>query len=220
MKKVILSMVFLLVFSVTAFASPVTDLAPGKVGIDLTYRTGPSMKLSNDSGSVDPKGKGNLDFGVTIGIADKWGIQYRQWDTTGKTWTNQGGNPETDKAYFKEANILYTLDKNLAAYIGFTQSKLTIEEGATTYGGKNKNKVQVGLIGKAPLGNNLTGYASIGAGSDLFNWEVGLSTKVWENAEFNVSYRGVKVNKLELDNLTPKFDYDVKGFGFGLNVKF
>lgn len=216
MKKIIVLVACFMMIGSVALASPLMDFSQGKGSIDLTMRN-----TENSIEGVGLEKDYNFDGAATFGLGNKWAVQYRYFQ------------PESDKTYiypvagtFKlatnEFNVLYKLDKNLAAFAGYANAKGTLAGSVDTEEGvlegsassSTKDLWQLGLVGTAALGDKTTLWASVGAGSDLTNWEAGIGYAFTPKCEFNVSYREFKVNDLD------GADVKAKGLGFGLTFKF
>ncbi len=211
MKKLAVILAVLLCTFMTAgvtTASPLTDYSAGKVALDVNWT--PSLDLEAEGETIDGK-NGNYDFGLTAGLGNNWAIQYRYFNPVSKDYDGYHAGVRS-----QEVNILYKLDKNLSAFAGWHQAKLT-----TNYPGlslDNKSTWQVGLIGTTELGKKTTLYGIVGAGSSLLNAEAGFAYALAKDLDVNLFYRykridDLKVNDYELDTTT-------KGFGLGLTYKF
>jgi len=216
MKKAVLTLALLFVFSSMAFASPLTDYSTGKTSIDLNWRPNLSVVDSytgDGIGTEYQKGKsGTVDWGITTGLGNKFAVQYSQYNPVGKdSYGGYGMNT-------KELNVLYKLNKNVSAFAGYHRASFV--GGDYT---KNNNTLQVGLTGYDEIADKTTLYGTLGVGNKLLNWEVGVSYEVAQNTEFNFGYRYKKVRNLfegynggsiYSDNVT------AKGFGYGVTYKF
>jgi hypothetical protein len=209
MRKVVVLVACFMMIGSVVMASPLMDFSQGKGSIDLTMRN-----TENSVEGVDFDSKYNFDGAVTFGLGNKWAVQYRYFQ------------PESDNTYIfpgkyalkletNEFNVLYKLDKNLAAFAGFANAKGTLTEaGWGSASSSTKDLWQLGLVGTAALGDKTTLWASVGAGSDLTNWEAGVGYAFSAKCEFNVSYREFKVNDLD------GADVKAKGLGFGVTFKY
>ncbi len=213
MRKIIVLVACFMMIGSVALASPLMDFSQGKGSIDLTMR--------NTENSIEGEGfekDYNFDGAATFGLGNKWAVQYRYFQ------------PESDKTFgvvtlklaTNEFNVLYKLDKNLAAFAGYANAKGTLSASAVSEervtgdsaSSSTKDLWQLGLIGSTALGDKTTLWASVGAGSDLTNWEAGIGYAFTPKCEFNVSYREFKVN--DLDGV----DVKAKGLGFGVTFKY
>jgi hypothetical protein len=91
-KKVVLMVSFLFLFSAVGFASPLTDFSQGKASIDINWR--PSSNLKYPEGKLDGNNN-NFDFGLTIGLGDKFGFQWQNQTAKSKNYSGTitvGGN--------------------------------------------------------------------------------------------------------------------------------
>ncbi|MDR1702051.1 MAG: porin family protein [Sporomusaceae bacterium] len=222
-KKIALLTACLFLMSSAAFAAPLTDYESGKASIDLMVR---SSKNTLSFADFDFDSKYNWEPSVTVGIADKWALQYRNLNAKSGATDSSGyviGIPYYGKATAKlqasEFNVLYSLTPQVSAFIGYVSAKGNIY--AENYIGPNidasssrTNTWQVGVLGNAPLAEKVSAYGVFGAGSKWLNYEIGLSYAFTENVEFNVDYRYVKAKDLD------EVDFRTKGFGFGVTYKF
>lgn len=232
--KTVLSTLVALSLAVVCSASPLMDYSAGKTSLDLNFK--PSSDLSGEGVSLDGKGT-NLDLGVTAGLGNKFAVQYRYNTGDSKSYNGNltygsydiiGSANTTFKA--QELNVLYKMDKNVSAFIGWVQATPGLEANGTINGtavsgsvDTNNNGYQVGLVGSTKLGDKFTGYGMVAAGNKLTNYEVGVSYEVAQNLELNLGYKDAKYKNLTLKydgDSTPEFSYEVKGLTYGLTYKF
>lgn len=242
MKKITLIAIFLFALTSVAAAAPLMDFDKGKVAIDYTFR--PSLDfnatgnisgqffgqpISGLSGSRDFSGDSNLELGLTVGIGNRWALQYRQYNPTGNIWSPRISNPEDPKQYIAasfdakirsdEYNLLYSLNKNWAAFAGVVRAKggvatsasasLALGEGEYWSGGltipelwsKDKNIFQFGVVGSYEIAKKTHFWGRTSFGSDYRNWEAGLSYDIGKDVQFDVSYRDTKFDKLKFAGL-------------------
>lgn len=195
-------------------ASPLTDYSAGKVALDVNWT--PSSDIEIDSVKLDGK-SGNFDFGLTAGLGNKWAIQYRYANPVSKDYAI----PDGDSVFnfhagvrSQEVNVLYQLDKNLSAFVGWHQAKLTSNVGD----GDSKNTWQLGLIGTTEIAKKTTLYGIVGAGGSLFNAEAGVAYAFTKDLDLNLFYRYKRMDDLKAGDA--KVDTNVKGFGLGMTYRF
>lgn len=232
MKKGCLTVVLLLLFSSIGFASPLMDYSQGKGAIDLSLR--PSNNLDFGDGSLDGNNS-NFDGGITFGLGNKFAFQWLNQNSKSKTYSgtiSDGVDTATGSVYTKltanQFNLLYKLDKNFATFAGFTQAKNDLTVNGTfngsafsgTAGGKTINGWQLGFVGSFPMGENFTGYGTVGFGNKIENFEVGVSYAMAKNTELNLFYKSVKYKDLEFEDADGKYDLKVDGLGAGITFKF
>jgi predicted porin len=70
------------------------------------------------------------------------------------------------------------------------------------------------------MGNNLTGYGTIGFGNKIETFEFGVAYEFSKNTELNLFYKSTKYKDLEFDGASLKYDLKVDGPGFGVTFKF
>ncbi len=232
MKKACLTILCLFVFSAVGFASPLTDYSQGKVAVDLAVR--PSSNLDIAGGDLDGSNS-NFDGGLTFGLGNKFAFQWATQNSKSKDYSGTvtyGLNTATGSIHTdlnaNQFNVLYQLDKNVSAFVGYTQAKNDVVANGTingvaingTAGGKTVNGWQVGLQGSTPLSDKVTGYGIVGVGSKINSFEAGISYAFAPNTELNVFYKNTKYKDLEFDAAPGKYDVQVDGLGVGVTFKF
>lgn len=204
------------------FASPLTDYSAGKTSIDLTYRISElNTKTQSESDSLDKKG--NLDFGITTGLGNKFALQYTNSNEKSKETTMSDGSTLQASLKVQEVNVLYQLDKNLSVYTGFVSVKgsgTNSFSGSSNSSSTTKNKVQFGVIGTAQLAEKTTAYAQVGFASNFTNWKVGVSQEIAPNLELNVDYGRMQAKKMNFGSDVGDVDMTAKGLGIGVSYKF
>lgn len=213
MKKLAVILAVLLCTFMTAgvtTASPLTDYSAGKVALDINWT--PSLDMEANSLTGDGK-SGNFDYGLTAGLGNNWAIQYRYFNPVSKDY---GGIHAGVRS--QEVNILYKLDKNLSAFAGWHQARLTTN--APGFSLPSKSTWQVGLIGTTELGKKTTLYGIVGAGSSLLNAEAGFAYALAKDLDVNLFYRYKRIDDLKVDGYSGDIDATVKGFGLGLTYRF
>lgn len=222
-KKVIPFLMVLLFTASIGFAAPLTDYSAGKASIDLTWS--PNLDSETDSNygsgfSADGK-NGNFDVGLTVGLGNKFALQYRQFDPETEFIPAAQLSYETKN---REVNLLYQLDKNWSLFAGYHKASWSAyrEDGSFYSETNDKNSFQGGVIGNIKFDNKFTGYTVLGFGKDLRNYEVGVAYAVAPNVDLNVGYRSLTV-----DNLAFKYPFNgesleqqFKGMNYGITYKF
>ncbi|MDR3561110.1 MAG: outer membrane beta-barrel protein [Negativicutes bacterium] len=224
MKKIAMIVTCLLLLCNMALASPLMDFSQGKGSIDLTWRNA-DTNLSGPGYSQDFAKNYNLEGGLTYGLGNKFAFQFRTFEAkSGDTITT---TPlfAPDRANFKlttnEYNVLYKLDKNLAAYAGLVTAKGTFADltfPGNSGGTNTRNFWQVGLVGSTEIAKRTTLWANVAAGTDLTNWGVGVSYAFTPSWELNVDYRDFQAKNLTIPG--GKVDGKAKGVGIGVTYKF
>lgn len=191
-------------------ASPLTDYSAGKVALDVNWT--PSLDMEGKVGGYTLSGdgkNGNFDFGVTAGLGNKWALQYRYANPVSKDYYGFHAGVRN-----QEVNVLYQFDKNLSAFVGWHQAKLTSSVGD----GDNKNTWQIGLVGTTEIAKKTTLYGIVGAGSSLFSAEAGVAYALNKDLDVNLFYRYKRMDDLKAGSLA--VDTEIKGFGLGLTYRF
>ena len=197
-KKIALTVASMFLMSSAAFAAPLTDYHAGKASVDLNYRNTKVDGL---------KAKYNLEPSVTVGVADKWAVQYRNVNAKSKVVDD-----ERVKLSANEFNVLYSLTPQASAFIGHTRTKGTAEIFGVS-ASESRSSLQLGVLGTMPVAEKVSLYGVLGAGNKYTNFEVGISYAFTENVAFNLDYRDMKAK-------LPAADLKAKGLGFGMSYKF
>lgn len=214
-KRVLATIVAISAISSVGFASPMTDYSQGNVAVDLSVRASNHTDMDGNSGD----GKtANFNYGLTVGMGDNWAFQYKKDNADSKTFTEGGGNTGHTELESNQYNVLYKLDQNLSAFVGLTNTKAKYRMNASL-DTDNAVGYQVGLVGTMPLAPKLTGYASLGLGNKITDYQIGLGYEVFQNVELNVGYQDTKFKKLHYSGESD-FDYKAHGMTYGLTYKF
>ena len=206
-----------ILLSGAAAASPLTDYSAGKVAIDASYSKPTVINDEYVQGSFDRDGKGKWDFAGTFGLGNKFAIQYSQATLDVPIFVVASTKMDT-----KKFNVLYQLNPNVSVYSGLVRATTTW----SYYSGGNyvdtRNIWQFGIEGHAKLADKLVGFASLGAGSGLETFNIGLGYEVAPNVEVNVGYGYNKIKDFTYINSTPgyKEDFTAKGMKYGVTFKF
>lgn len=187
----------------SAFAAPQTTFHEGQAQIDLGAM---NTKAEQGNGSTD--NNWNFQGGITYGLSDKTAVQYQY---TGLQTDVDGYDATT--GHQQEFNVVQSLTPNVAAYAGYNQ----IKNDYGDFGGYTNNVAQVGLIGKAPLADNLDVYGKVGVGTkDTTTWEAGLAYQATPDLDINAGYRYLDTQGRHDgdDSMT------YKGFVTGLSYRF
>lgn len=203
-------------------ASPLIDYSAGKTSLDITSYANLHMedhvKSSNYSNTIKFNGRNNnIDWGITTGVGGKWALQYRQFNPDGVDNYEEAIGMRT-----QEVNVLYKLDTNLSAFIGWHQSKMSYEFNGIPFLAENKDVLQGGIIGTAKIAPKTKLYGIVGIGKNLRNFETGISYEVDKHIELNLVYRHKKVGDMDsITNINPTQDKIIaRGYGIGATYEF
>lgn len=196
MKKKSLALAALAAACVTsfAFATPQTQWTQGEWQLDLgAWNPKASVDTNNitrgNLGDVSTDTKWNFQGGLKYGLTDKWALQYNYYGL--KT----DGNNETYGIYTDgdehEVNLVYSINKNFAAYAGWNRIKNTFKvEGYSYSESKTNNVAQLGLLVNVPLATNFDFYAKGAIGTQRTTmWEAGLGYTFGDNWDLSAGYR-------------------------------
>lgn len=187
-----------------AFAAPQTTFQEGQAQVDLG-----AWNTKAETGSFDTDSSWNFQGGITYGLTDKTAIQYQYSGLS----TDVNGHDVTDGNQ-QEVNLVHSLNDNVAVYAGYNRINNSLEGSSDDL---TNNVAQIGLIGKAPLADNLDVYGKVGVGTkSTTTWEAGLSYGVTPDFDINAGYRYVDTEGRH-DN-DPSITY--KGFVTGVSYRF
>lgn len=212
LKKSFICLSALCFMSSSVLASPLTDYSEGKTAIDVHFYPSLSYHLTNNNGyDRSPAGTGdNFDWGVTTGLGNKFALQFRQFNP--ETEVFNGG--ERVKTKNQEFNVLYQLNEGISAFAGYHQSQFIDYPDSSD----KKNTAQIGLTGSTKIADKTHLFGTVGVGSGLTNYEIGVAYNLDPRLEFNLLYRDKKVEDVRYGNI--KADADFKGVGYGVTYKF
>lgn len=215
MKKPLLITICLLAFfTCSVSASPLTNYSAGNFSIDVNYSK-PTMSNDEHPNTYDCNGKGKWDYAATVGIGNKFAIQYSRANPTADE--NSFGNKL--KLTIKEYNLLYQLNPNVSVYAGI------VSGSAEWYGNLEsaaKNRWQIGVQYYKPVADKLIGFASAAAGKDVQKYNIGLGYEFAPNLEMNVGYQYSKIKNFTGYYTDPTYveDWTYKGMKYGVTYKF
>lgn len=224
MKKLLSTLIMMLLIPCSAYASPLEDYTLGKTAIDLSLC--PSLDGSIGHGYAKPlEGRSTvLDLRATTGLGGKYAIQYRRFNPEseeflGCTEIYDATNIKLD---WTELNLLYRLDNRTSMFIGQVHAQPSFFIANREASIESKKINQIGLVHDAKITKDTHLYAIVGLGDQLVNFEVGASYQMNKNVDFNVNYREVKVDSLNanVNGVHNYYDIKFKGIGFGTTLKF
>ncbi len=184
MKKIIAGLIIVGVMaSSTAFASPLAKLEAGKGKIDASLSISPGMKANG----VDLDAKTRYRFGATYGIGENMAVDY--------VYASNAGSILDSSVQSHQFNLDYQFNPYITAFGGFVWNKLK----ATGYGTDNTSGYQVGVQGRYPFNDKATGWAKVGVGNTITQYEVGVGYDLTNNWEANLFYNDSKYRGFEHD---------------------
>lgn len=226
-KIVFIALIMLLLGASVSYASPLMDYSSGKGSIDLTMRnTANGLYAMGESVSLDKKY--NFDGAVTVGLGNKFAFQYRHFSpkSAATSFVDSEGELSIGTLQMRtnEFNILHKVDKSVAVLAGvITTSGVATDQEVGSYETSNvhaKTFWHVGLVASTEIAKKTTLWAGASVGTDLFNYEVGLSYALSPNWEVNVNYRGMDLRKLSSDHSHPQGNVKLQGLGLGITYRF
>ena len=221
MKKVLLvvaASMILMMSCVIAFASPYTDFEKGSSSAEIGIMRS-ELKTSDSGGSIDWDKKTNFDLGFTTGLNDKLALQYKYQNSDSGNGNYLGLSGSVDSKVH-ELNLLYKLNPNAYAFIGFQRlsGDLTVS-GLGSASIDSTTVAQIGVTGVTKLSDNLNGWGTVAVGDDNYSYELGLGYALAKNTDLNLFYRYKKFDNLEFKDL-PGYEFDAKNKGLGVSVTY
>jgi hypothetical protein len=213
------------------------DYSKGKASIDLIWRNtkndGPGVDINGNDGTIAFPHKNSLDAGLTFGLGDNTAVQYRNFGAKSQPLTYMATDGSTFNQTLKlttnEFNVLYKLDKNVAAFVGLVRAQTDYSASTSTPTASVSNSMdasatktlsQLGIVASTVIADKTTLWGSVAVGSSsLTDWEIGASYGFAPNLEFDIDYREIKLDSgiADADSFNTA---KAKGLGFGVTYKF
>lgn len=190
-----LTLTLLLFCSWAAYASP-TDSG---MSLNLTSRSA-DFQVGNNTQSD---------------TATEYALTYGSW--LGTTYKLKYGDVASNqyKFYSLEGNYYKGVGNGVSLILGMRNYGL---EDKVADRSKSKLAIQGGAQFKQNFDKNTFGYASVLLGQNLSDYELGVGYKLTQNLSFDVNYRDLSIDNINLSN--GEKDVESKGWGFGLTLKF
>jgi len=168
--------------------------------------------------------KYNFDGAVTVGLGNNFAVQYKYFSPQSQDFTYDNILSINMKMTNNEFNVLYKVDNNVAAFVGYINSKAQLNVNLFTLSGtapsNTQNIWQIGVVGSTPIAEKTTLWASAAAGSHVTNLAVGVGYEFSPGWEFNVGYRDLVINKYDFNGINGTMDGTAKGLDLGVSCKF
>ena len=165
----------------------------GDVKVDLSY--GFNQKMGHRDARSHFSGGD-----VTYVLNDKVDVQYDN--------NNTKASSNGDRVNEHGLRAIYHFNPYVSAFGGATKVD-------TKFAGHREHDWggQVGLEGRVPIADKVTGFGSVGIGDDVNTYEIGVGYNFNENLDAHVKYRR---DDIDVNN----YDDDVKGWQVGMGYKF
>ena len=201
MKKIVLGVVAasLLVTS-AAYAAPMTSMDKGTGKIDAAFTMGSSLKGEGNGQSADFGGNNRYRLGVTYGLGDKLGIDYK--------YAAHAGDYDSS-VQSHQLNLMYQFNPNVAAFAGYVHNRAKVEGDSNT-----QNGYQVGVLGNMKIAKRTTAWASIGVGNKITAYEIGVGYDLTKNFDVNLFYNDTKYKGFDAA------DFKTHGVNLGVTYHF
>ena len=189
MKKILLGAVTLsLLATSAAYAAPMTSMDKGTGKVDAAFSMGSSLKGEGDGESIDFGGNNRYRLGVTYGLGDKIGIDY-------KYAAHAGDIGSSLKSH--QLNLMYQFNPNVAAFAGYVHNR--VEADAKTGGtvSDTENGYQVGVLGRIAIAKRTSAWASVGVGNKITAYEIGVGYDLTKNFDVNLFYNDTKYKGMD-----------------------
>lgn len=216
-KSAVLAMVLgtTLVAGGAVSAAPATNYENGATTVELGATLAPELKGGDGYGSVTGDDKTRFYGGVTVGLGNNYALSYNYAENKAD---NFGQRDVTGKLTTHDINVNYKINDNLYAYVGDMIYNAK-DEGNGYSDSKTKNNFQAGVryVGK-PV-QRLGWWAGLGGGENHFKAEVGASYNIAQNVDFDLSYKYMKVNDMDLGS-SKGLHATTKGLYTGVTLHF
>ena len=178
---------------VYAAGTPVQNRQTGDLKVDLNY--GFNQKMGHRDARSHFSGGD-----ATYVLNDKVDVQYDN--------NNTKASSNGDRVNEHGLRAIYHFNPYVSAFGGATKvdTKFAVHR-EHDWGG------QVGLEGRVPIADKVTGFGSVGIGDDVNTYEIGVGYNFNENLNAHVKYRR---DDIDVNN----YDDDVKGWQVGMGYKF
>ncbi|CUH94690.1 hypothetical protein P22_0756 [Propionispora sp. 2/2-37] len=204
MKKVLLVLCMLLfATSAVCSASPMPEFSLGQIALDVNMG---APNLSTNHGKVD--GDSHVGYSLTVGVGLGYAGQYTYNKFKADSPLHGSGSIKSQQFYLVN-NIVDTI-ANVSLFGGLSQTQAD--------GGPKRSGLVVGIAGSVPVAPKTKAYGVLSAGNRLSGYEVGLSYKMTDNANFNLGYRDTKYKNITFSDDT-KSDVTAKGLVGGFTLK-
>ena len=124
-----------------------------------------------------------------------------------------------------EFNVLYQINHNVSAFVGYTRSTAKVDwadsDGGSIFTGNERDSrsgYHVGIIGQTKIADDVTAWASVSAGNRVTDYELGIGYDIDQNTELNLFYRHTKYK--DFNFFGHDVDVTTKGLGAGVTYKF
>lgn len=222
----LLAMVVTACTATVAFATPQTQWEQGQWQIDAgAWNPKMAFDASHWMAGLSSYSNGtkwNFQGGVQYGLTDKWALQYQYYGLKTK---EKGIVDNTTNGDAHEVNLVYSINKNFAAYAGWNRINNDIGDPDGTWSDTN-NIAQIGIIAKARLAKGLDIYGKAAVGTKRTAlWEAGLGYSITPDLDISAGYRYVNTkwaDKGDVVGMPLRDDANItyKGFIAGLSYRF
>ena len=184
MKKIILGTTVLsLLAASVAYAAPMTSMDKGTGKIDASFSLGSSFKGEEYGYNIDLDGKTRGRLGVTYGLGDKLGIDYK--------YVGHAGDVYDTSLQSNQLNLMYQFNPNVAAFAGYVHNRLKVNSGEAS-STASESGYQVGVLGSMKIAKRTSAWASIGVGNKITAYEIGVGYDLTHNFDVNLFYNDTK----------------------------
>ncbi len=191
MKKIILGTTVLsLLAASVVYAAPMTSMKQGTGKIDASLSLGSSFKGYEHGDAIDLDGKTRGRLGVTYGLGDKLGIDYK--------YVGHAGDFYDTSLQSNQLNLMYQFNPNVAAFAGYVHNRFKVGTGKS-YGTTSESGYQVGILGSMKLAKRTSAWVSIGAGNKITAYEIGVGYDLTHNFDLDLFYNNTKYKGFDED---------------------
>lgn len=219
MKNFITGLTLAILFFSHINASEASELTPKQTLIEL----GGSL-TSNVEGKgplpLSAKAESGYKITLTHAINDHLAIQYKRSEFQSEEKTMLAITTTAD-AVLDDVNLIYKLNKNFDAVLGYEHNKITYGKAVSP---AVKSNLHFGLIAHTDLSDKALLYASYIQGKDTSLAEVGVKYDLTKNSLVTLSYVDRHINNMDVSidayRLHTKVDYQLSGLSLMYGLKF
>lgn len=198
--------------------------------------TGKSEKILTKK--VEADGDKGYKYGINYGISDKFILQYKggtfitkRAEVPQKIMGNTFILSGIAEANANEFNLLYKVNDNVSAVVGYLDSSIAYNDVMFTLPGKvasvpteDVKRFQAGIMYHQPISDKYTFYTNAVFGKDIHTINSGITYKITDDTSFSIGYaervyRNVNL-KIALDGVVADNKYPVKYKMSGLSCMF
>ena len=241
-KVLVLAGVLVVSSALQCYASPNNDnYKKGAVEVEVGASVFSKVKGTSDkilTKKVQADGDKGYKYGINYGISDKFVLQYKggtfiteRAEVPQKVGENTFVLSGIAKAKANEFNLLYKVNDNVSAVVGYLDSSIAYNDVLFTLPGKvasvpteDIERFQAGIMYHKPINDKYTFYTNAVFGKDIHTINSGITYKISDDTSFSIGYaervyRNVNL-RIALDGVVADNKYPVKYKMSGISCMF